>query len=67
MYQVICSIKLGKVWRALVHTSLEGKSSLNVQIMHHMSGDEAICFKMNLAQNEALITTKKELHFRRFV
>jgi len=35
--------------------------------MHHMSGDEAICFKMNLAQNEALITTKKELHFRRFV
>lgn len=35
--------------------------------MLHMAGDEAICFKMNLAQNEALITTKKELHFGRFV
>ncbi len=29
--------------------------------------DEAICFKMNLAQNEALINTKKELHSGRFV
>ncbi len=31
------------------------------------AGDEAICFKMNLAQNEALITTKKELHSGRYV
>lgn len=30
-------------------------------------GDEAIRFKMNLAQNEALITTKKELLSGRFV